>query len=409
MKVAYIMSRFPHLPETFILREMIALEKEGNQISLYPILLQREKVVHPDALLWLKRAKRLSFFSPILWLANIRMMIAHFHNYFSLIGIIRKGNHGNSKFSLRAYFLFPKAIFMAELMKREGIEHIHAHYATHPALAAFIINQLTGIPYSVTVHAHDIFVDQTMLCEKLAQATFVRSISQFNKNFLINQCGKEIAAKVEVIHCGINIANYKIKKNKRKGKFQLLCIGSLQPYKGIDGLIKACALLKKRKIKFTCTIIGGGELSDSLLGLINKYEIDDVVKLVGRKTEVEVVEYLHNTHCYVQPSIIAENGKMEGIPVAIMEAMACKIPVVATKISGIPELVIENHNGFLVPPGDEVALAERVYWFYENPRQAKEMGCNGLRKVKEEFDIDKIAVELNDLIAKNTQRIAGGV
>ncbi|MDP2964871.1 MAG: glycosyltransferase [Pelolinea sp.] len=407
MKVAYIMSRFPHLPETFILREMIALEAESVQIGLYPIILQREKVVHPVVQPWLKRARRSSLFSPALWLANFRLAFSDSKRYFGLLKHVLKEHKGNKKFTQRALVIFPKAVWMAELMRKEGIEHIHAHYATYPALAAYLIHQLTGIPYSVSVHAHDIYVDQTMLCEKINPASFIRSISEFNKKFLVKHCGSDISSKVQVIHCGINPKNYREMKNKRKGKFRILSIGSLQPYKGQEYLLKACALLKRRNFEFTCEVIGGGELYSSLEKMIHDLEIEDVVQLLGRKTEIDVAEYLYNAHCYVQPSIITETGKMEGIPVAIMEAMACKLPVIATRISGIPELIEDQRSGFLVPPEDEVALAERIFWVYENPEKARELGELGYKKVKKDFNLKKIAPQLKDLFTQNTDRLAG--
>lgn len=407
MKVAYIMSRFPHLPETFIIREMAALEKEGIQVSLYPIIVQREKVIHPIARPWLKRVNRSSLFSPTVWLANLRRVFSDFKGYRSLLKHVLDANKENKKFSLRALVIFPKAVWMAERMKRERIDHIHAHYATHPALLAFIVHRLTGIPYSVSVHAHDIYVDQTMLCEKLNSAEFIRSISEFNKKFLINHCGSALGPKIHLVHCGIDLKNYRDIKNKRKGKFRILSIGSLQPYKGYEYLLKACALLKRRGFNFSCEIIGGGELKSSLEIMIAELGLKKNFQLLGRKTETEVAEFLHHADCYVQPSIITESGKMEGIPVALMEAMACKLPVIATKISGIPELVDDQRTGFLVPPNDEVALAERIFWIYENQKNVGELGKQGYRKIKKEFNLNKIAPQLKELFVQNTKRLAG--
>ena len=407
MKVAYIMSRFPHLPETFIIREMIALENEGIQVCLYPIIVQKEKVIHPIARPWLKRVYRSSLFSPSVWLVNLRLVFSEFKKYRGLLKDVLGANRENKKFSFRVLVIFPKAVWMAESMMREGINHIHAHYATYPALLAFIVHRLTGIPFSVSVHAHDIYVDQTMLCEKLDSAAFIRSISEFNKNFLTKQCGSAIGSKIRMIHCGINLKNYQGMKSKRKGKFRILSIGSLQPYKGYEYLLMACALLKRRNFKFSCEIIGGGELNTSLGKMIIKLGLENIVQLLGRKTETEVAKYLHNAQCYVQPSIITESGKMEGIPVALMEAMASKLPVIATKISGLPELIEDQRSGFLVPPADEVALAERIFWIYENPKNAGEFGEHGYKKVKKDFNIYKIAPQLKELFVQNTKRMAG--
>ena len=409
MKVAYIMSRFPHLPETFILREMNALEAEGLFLSLYPIVIQREKVIHPDALLWLKRAHRSSLFFPGIWLANFRLAFSDYKKYFRLFRQVLEANKGNKEFAKRALIIFPKAVWMASSMKKEGIDHIHAHYATYPALAAYIVHHLTGIPFSVSVHAHDIFVDQTMLYEKLKSAEFIRSISEFNKKFLIKHCGTAIGSKIYTIHCGIDHKNYSEIRKKRKGKFRILSIGSLQPYKGYEYLLKACVLLKRRSFKFKCEIIGGGELEVTLKRMIIDLDLSDVVQLLGRKTEAEVAETLRQASCYVQPSIITESGKMEGIPVALMEAMACKLPVIATRISGLDELIDDQRSGFLIPPTDELALAERLYWVYENPGKAVELAERGFKKVKNEFNIKKTTAQLSKLFKQNTKGLVGGL
>ena len=182
-KIAYIMSRFPHLPETFILREMIALEQLGRQIELYPLIIQQQALVHKEALPWMERAHSIPWLSGDVLTANLRCALNRPDRYFSLLWRIFRENLSTPKFLIRTLVLFPKAVWMANKFKEDGISHIRAHYATHPAFVAWVINQLTGIPYSVTVHAHDIFVDKPMLATKLRGAEFVVSISEFNRDY----------------------------------------------------------------------------------------------------------------------------------------------------------------------------------------------------------------------------------
>ena len=173
-KVAYIMSRFPHLPETFILREMIA--RPGGKVGRFlctRLILQKQAVVHTEARPFLARAQRLPFFSYGIARSLLRQFVRRPVKLVLLFSKILWHNRSNLKFLLRAVALFPKAIYAAELMQAEGIEHIHAHYATHPALVAWIIHQITGIPYSITVHAHDIFVERAMIPVKIQEAAFV--------------------------------------------------------------------------------------------------------------------------------------------------------------------------------------------------------------------------------------------
>jgi len=188
-KIAYLMSRFPHLPETFILREMIELERIGWQIELYPLIIQEQSTVHAEAGQWIKRARYVPIFSLDVLSSNIRFFLQDPRLYLWLWWMVFKENLFNPAFLARAFFLLPKAVRMAELMKEDGIRHIHAHYATHPALVAWIIHMLTKIPYSVTVHAHDIFKEKSMLAVKMQSAKAIVAISEFNRRYLIDYLG----------------------------------------------------------------------------------------------------------------------------------------------------------------------------------------------------------------------------
>jgi len=402
-KIAYIMSRFPHLPETFILREMNAMVESGWPISLYPLILQEQQVVHPEASSWVAQAKNLPFFSWAVLAANGRYLKQNPVRFFSIWGRTLKENLQSPNFFLRALALLPKAAYAAQQMEQEGIKHIHAHYATHPALVAWIVHQFTGIPYSMTVHAHDIFVRTAMLTTKLRAATFVAAISEFNREYLADMVGTWVRDKIHIVHCGILPDNYLISTNLLESNkpIEIINIGSLQPYKGQQYLIDACAHLRDWGIPFQCRIIGEGEERRRLEQLIVNHDLEGQVKLLGAKTQEEVAALLPTAHCYIQPSIITPLGKMEGIPVSIMEALACELPVIATQLSGIPELVRPNENGYLVPPADALALASMIAEVRQNYEAAKEMAVNGRRLVLQEFELKKNARHLSDLLEQS--------
>ncbi len=388
-KIAYVMSRFPHLPETFILREMNAIERHGWQVALYPLVRQSPAVVHAEARPWLARMRHLPFVSRAVLAANGRSFLQNPFRYLSLAARVIWENLSDLKFLSRAIALFPQAIYAARLMQQEGVTHIHAHYASHPALFAWIIHQLTGISYSVTVHAHDIFVKKVMLPTKLGDAAFIVAISEYNREYLAQLIGPSIRAKIEVIHCGINPQNYvPSDKYLQEGeRLEIISIGSLQPYKGQRFLIKACASLRERHIPFRCRIIGSGELRTDLEQMIRATNLDTQVELLGSKTQREVADLLTGAHCYVQPSVITRAGKMEGIPVSLMEALAGRLPVVATALSGIPELVRPNETGYLVPAADAAALAEAIAGVYARYGEAKRLAENGRQLVLREFEL----------------------
>lgn len=402
--IAYIVSRFPHLPETFILREMIQLEALGWQIEFYPLIIQHQDVIHEEARPWLKRAHAVPWLSFGLLKSNLSKLMFHPRQYISLLLRVMRENVSSPKFLGRALLLFPRAAWMADQFQAKDIRHIHAHYATHPALVAWLINQWTDITYSFTVHAHDIFVEKPMLETKLHDSVFVSSISEFNRKYLANMFGPWVNEKTKIIRCGIEPSYYQIAKqngNSRSHPLEIISVGSLQPYKGHIYLVKACAELMQRGVPFHCQIIGGGDLRSLLEHAIAENHLEGRIELLGPRTQEEVSRFLQTANCYVQPSVVTRTGKMEGIPVALMEAMASRIPVVATAISGVPELVRPGETGWLVPPEDVYALADALCEIYSSPVEAARRAELGQKWVLEEFELSSNVRKLASLFDRS--------
>lgn len=400
LKIAYIVSRFPHLPETFILREMIHLEKLGWEVELYPLIIQRQELIHEEARPWLSRAHAVPWFSQSLIRSNLGMLASRSGQYVSLLARVIRENISSPKFLARALLLFPRAIWMADQFKRDGIQHVHAHYATHPALVAWLIHQVTGIPYSVTVHAHDIFVEKPMLATKLQDSQFISSISEFNRQYLVNLLGPWVKEKTQIVRMGIDPSYYQDGRKAQtvdSRRLEIISVGSLQPYKGHIYLVRACVELKQRGIPFHCRIVGGGDLRPLLEQAIRENQLEEWVELMGPRTQDEVSRLLRTANCYVQPSVITATGKMEGIPVALMEAMVSKVPVVATSISGVPELVRPGETGWLVPPENVAALADTLSEIHRNPAEAERRAELGHRWVMEEFELSSNVRKLSSL------------
>lgn len=402
--IAYLMSRFPHLPETFILREMAELERQGWAIGLYPLIRQRESVVHAEARRWIERAQHVPFVSASVVAANARALARRPGRYSAVWAQTLWENRGSPNFLMRAVALLPKAVHLAHRMQADDVAHIHAHYATHPALVAWLIHRLTGISYSITVHAHDIFVRTAMLATKLRDAAFIVAISEYNREHLARVVGPWVQAKTHVIHCGIVANNYRPRTAwpAPGERFELINVGSLQPYKGHRYLIQACALLRERSIPLRCRIIGGGEEQAVLARMVAEAGLQSIVEFLGPQPQEEVARLLPTAHCYVQPSIITPSGKMEGIPVALMEALACNLPVVATALSGIPELVRHGETGLLVPSADAAALADALATVYADPEGSARMAAAGRGLVLREFDLRANVAQLAGLFERVT-------
>ncbi|MCW2599999.1 MAG: Colanic acid biosynthesis glycosyltransferase WcaL [Frankiales bacterium] len=405
-RLAYLMSRFPLLSETFIFREMDAMEALGWDVDLYPLIRQRPSVVHEAARGWQRRARRLTLLSWDLLQANLRMARSGPGNYVQLWWTVLRENAARPGFLLRSIVIVPKAVLAAQTMAQEGVTHVHAHYATHPALAAWVVQRLTGIPYSVTVHAHDIFTPTAMTATKLRHAEFVVAVSDFNRRHIATSIGPDVARKTHVVHCGVDLKRYRNRSPAATGSsdpLQLLSIGSLQPYKGHAFLLQACALIKEL-LPVRCVIVGEGKERRRLVRLVRDLGLESCVVLEGARREDEMTAFLHGADCYVQPSVVAQNGQMEGIPVALMEAMAAGLPVVATALSGVPELVRDGVTGLLVPPRDAKALAEAIIAVRRCPDDAARRAEAGRQLVQQEFSLDASAQQLSALI----ERVSAG-
>lgn len=400
-KIAYIMSRFPHLPNTFVLREVVEMERLGWHIALYP-LAQSESPATPTLQL---TTQRLPFAAQTIFKANLSTFLDNPFVYLSLLLQILSENLGHFYHLIQALTLFPKAVYTATLMQREGITHIHAYFATQPAFVAWIVHKLTGINYSIAVYAQDIFGKTSMLSTKLREATFVTAISEGSRQYLVKAVGSWIHDKTVVIHNGIIPENYSKKSQRlRLGeRFELLSISNLQAHNGQHILIEACLSLRERNIPFHCRIIGNGEERPFLEQLIRKHKLEKQITLLDQKTEAEIAKLLPTAHCYVQPTVTGGNCLEQGIPVPLMEAIASGLPVVATDVGGVYELIHSGRTGYLAPPGDSLALAEALEVLYAIPEHGEQLAKNGRQLLLQEFELRKNVQSLSDLLEEVIQ------
>jgi glycosyltransferase involved in cell wall biosynthesis len=398
--VAVVVFRVPATTETFILRELIEMERLGVELVLVSLLRHRESVVHPQARPWIARALYTPFLNGAILLENLRVLMRAPRLYLStLAGMFWEARRSaNALFGLLG--IFPKSVWLARRLRTMGVRHVHAHFATHPAAAAYVIARVSrgiGPPlsYSVTVHAHDIFIHQAGLARKLSGASFVRSISDFNVRFLQDRLGPAgpESARFRVIHCGIDPADYRHGESHRgpgtERPVRILSIASLRPYKGITHLIEAVRKLRADEIDVECEVIGEGELRRELEDQIDRAELRGRFRLPGGRTEEQVAQALSTADLFVLPSVVAPDGQMEGIPVALMEALASGVPAISTRISGIPELVVDGQTGRLVEPADPAGLAAAIREAVASPERSREMAEAGRRRVVEEFSLDR--------------------
>ncbi|MEZ4870520.1 MAG: glycosyltransferase [Caldilineaceae bacterium] len=401
--VAYMMSRFPKITETFILYEMLAMEQQGVTVEVFPLRRERTKVVHPEAQPFVERAH----FQPLI---SGSILKAHFYflrrkpaAYLGALWTLLRANWGSVRYFTGALALFPKAVHFAQLMADAGVDHIHAHFASHPAAAAFVIHRLTGIPFSFTAHGSDLHRDRHMLREKIEEAAFAVTISEYNRDIMIAECNGQMHDKVLVIHCGVDTAVFQPRTEatpheQGHGPFMILNIGTLHEVKGQRYLIAACHLLKAQGIDFVCHFAGDGPDLEALQKEAAEQGLGEALHFHGRLARQQIVQLLREADVLVAPSVPTQDGRREGIPVVLMEGMGSGVPVISTRLSGIPELVQHEENGLLTEPRDVEALAAALMRYYQEPALRRRFGAAGREKVIREFDLTTNVAQLAQFI-----------
>jgi colanic acid/amylovoran biosynthesis glycosyltransferase len=404
VRVAYIMSRFPKLTETFVLYEILALEAQGVPVEVFPLLREKSRVVHPETAAVVARARFHPFVS---W----RIVRAHLHYlrhrpaaYLGVVAEVLRGTLGSANFFVGALGILPKSVRFAYEMQALGVTHVHAHFATHPAVAALIVHRLTGIPFSFTAHGSDLHVERRMLDRKVAAAAFAVAISRFNQEIMLRECGEAAREKIHVVHCGVDPQRFPRQTGEhRGGALRILCVAAFEEVKGHRTLIDACRQLRDLGVRFVCDLVGTGPLQSEIQSWIAASHLDGMVRLHGAQPRQEVARMLAAADVFCLPSVPTAGGKREGIPVVLMEAMASELPVVSSRLSGIPELVADGISGWLVEPRDSAGLADALARLGADPTLRLRMGRAGRRIVDEQFHQQKNAGILQRLFTASSQ------
>jgi glycosyltransferase involved in cell wall biosynthesis len=395
-----VTSRFPKLTETFVLFEILGLERFGAEVEFYPLVREREAVVHPEARAVVDRAHFLPFVSWPILLSQLHFLRRRPRAYVGALAALMKGTLGSLNFFVGGIGIFPKVAHAARAMEDDGVEHVHCHFSSHPAVAGFVIHRLTGIPYSFTAQGSDLHVDRHMLREKVAEADFVVTISTYNRDLILRECGERWRDKIVVIHSGIETRFFEPTDSRPAGaRFNVLCVGTLHEVKGQAYLIDACRVLSESGVDFTCRFVGEGKDRPALERRIAAAGLEGRVHLLGQRTRGEVLELLRTADVLVAPSVPTKQGKREGIPIVLMEALATGVPVVASNISGIPELVEDDGTGLLVPPRDGEAIARALLRLHDEEELGRRLARAGRQKVEREFDAYENASRLASEIA----------
>ncbi|MGP8330214.1 MAG: glycosyltransferase [Methanosarcinaceae archaeon] len=399
-KVAYILDIFPKLSETFVFNEIVELEKQNVEVLLFSLIRNQEAVVHPGAANLLLKTKFLEDRQGKIKKigALILLLFLRLRNVINSYRIVKEWQDKPARYHLR------QASVLALRLLCSGVQHIHAHFAMQAAEYAMFSSLLSGIPYTFTAHAYDIFLHQKLLKKKMDFAKYVFTVSNYNKKYLLKVNPDYDQHKIKIIICGVNPKEFfplSEETTSRPNYLKILTVGRLEKKKGFTYLIEALHLIKGRNIKFKCRIVGSGSQYHILKQQIQQYNLVSDCLLLGAQNQEQVKNHLAWADVFILPSIIAQNGNRDSMPVVLQEAMAMAIPIIATNVAAIPELVRDG-AGILVPPKDNRALSNAIMQFNQLPFEAKRrMGKIGRKIIARDFNIENKTIQLIKLFFKS--------
>lgn len=402
MKIAYVVSLFPKISETFILREMVELRRRGVEIVVVSLRKPRETIRHPESEEFAGSTMVVPSASGALG-AFVRALRTRPGATLRLVLRVVGSHAGHPILLAKSLPLIPVAAAVAERLRESGVEHVHAHWATWPAQVAWAVRRLSGIPYSITAHAHDIYLPNPLLAEKIRESSFTATISEHNVELLRRRCGAEAARKVALVRCGVPLEAFPLREGAPAGRPQIVSVGRLVDYKGFPTLLDAVRLLRERGREIDCTIVGEGPMLVPIRERIRREHRTGSVRLLGSRTQSEVRDLLAGASLCALASERGRDGQMDGIPVVLMEALALGVPAVSTRLSGIPELIEDGVTGLLVPPRDAASLAEAVSKLLDDPDLAARLAAAGRRRIEDGYDAARNAGVLLGLIEERTR------
>ncbi len=387
--IAYLAPEIPALSATFVYEEMLGLEALG--CSLLPITVHKPKQPAQGLDQLISRTYCLYDQAPfvIVFAGVFKLPFLGFGAFraFRLLlsDLASCGLHRLETWKLAYQFL--AAVKLAWLLKAKNCTHLHVHFAHVPSQIAMYASAMSGVPFTIMAHANDIFERGLLLQQKAERAVKLVTISEFNLAYL-----EKIGVakdKLAIVRCGVS---FPIRPPERpfekKTCYRLGTLGRLVEKKGIDVLIRAIAELQDRPYKIELSIAGDGPLREELEALARVLNVAQYVKFEGSLTHGAVANWMRGLDAVVLACKKDKNGDMDGIPVVLMEAMSQSVPVISTRISGIPELVIHDHTGLLAEPDDYQDLAIQIDRLLESTELRERLVSEAAEHVQNEFGRD---------------------
>lgn len=307
---------------------------------------------------------------------------------FAALGNALFGRRESLKVRLVGLWHFAVACHWAAGMRSDNVAHIHSQWIHSAGTVAMFGAWLLDKPFSFTGHAADLFRNRVALHDKILRADFIICISEFHRQFYLDNGAR--LEQLRIAYCGIDTTHFVPNRRLRATEepLHILSSGRLVEKKGFSILVEACRILKMRGYPFHCTIGGSGPDEEMLRGLIKEFDLEAEVSLTGQALKQEdIPTFMHSGDVYTLPCVWASDNDVDGLPQMLMEAMACGLPAVSTRLVGIPDLVVDGETGLLVDPGDASALADALQKLGDEEALAQKLAEAGHRRVKKVFDI----------------------
>lgn len=400
-EIAYLLQVFPKYSETFILNELLEHQRQGSPVRVLSLRLPREGRFQ-GCLADLQQSAE--YVAESFWDKPGRIAEAA-RDAFSadLRSVPRNMGHWIGRLvSARDVW---QALLVRRWAQRRGVRHLHTHFGGYAATVAYLSRLMGGPTYSVTLHAFDIFretVNRELLRRIISHSAFCVTVSHFNARYLCDEIGAD-AAKIRVLYNGIPLGRFPFSEGQREPG-TILSVGRLIEKKGFIHLIRACASLVAQGRSIECDIVGEGPQREELKAEIKHLGLKDTVRLVGAWPQERVALALARSSLFALPCVEAKDGNMDALPTVLLEAMAAGCPCVSTRLSGIPEIILDRHTGVLVPPEDHSALADAMVEVLDQAELRDRFSRAGRARVEEVFDVRQNVGVLSGWLADAAQK-----
>ena len=417
--IGYLLKTFPKLSETFILNEILELERQGLNLHIFSLRPPQDTYNHPAVT---QINAPITYIPSMLPQSDPQVEQVLLEARQELMQSNQAGNWEEAtefhtcRSEEKELNELWQAGYLAREIQRLGITHLHVHFANIPTATAELVQKICGISYSITAHAKDIYLTQPeALDRRMTKAEFVLTCTDFNRKHLSKLSTSD--TPIYLAYHGIDLTRFTLERSSltksarspsqaQPVPIRLLSIGRFCEKKGFYYLLNACCFLRAKGLPFTCTIVGYGPMQDRIEQWIHDYQLDGVITLAGKLTQDQVVEQYRQSNVFVLPCIVTEDGDRDGIPNVLLEAMAMGLPVVSTNISGIGELVQSERNGLLVSERNIEDLAIALERLIHNPALRSRLGKAGQYTVCQKFALEQNVGEVKDYLLRALTKVS---